>query len=388
MEQRKGVTELMRGYNTYDQVLEAVESSGKPYQVLGYAPGGEPIVAVETGGNREPPVLISAGAHATEHAGVCAAVELIDELETDHRTVIVPCRDPVGLNGYNHALSLGLGMNPELTTYGEVESLLKKEGEILYEEDDFILSLIGGYAYGTQRPSDNAGAAILMRLKQFTETHPDVLDQLRGRRIFGTPSLTGVDGSEGLDRAYTVVVDPEGTPMHLNRFFSTSWGPVESRCMTRKMDEVQPGLTFDNHETTGHADRFHISLRPQRTDEGDKQEQAIAREITSVVSDSGVTLATDNDVLGEPTKTVAHDSTNRPDESFYSRAGDGCYWVDPNLTSPPRLGEGFNATDYAAEKYGLSYTLETGMYGSLDSRIDMAITSVQTGVGEFERLHS
>lgn len=377
----------MRSYDTYDQVIEAVESSGKPFQILGYAPGGNPIVAVEAGGQKDPPIFVTAGAHATEHAGVCAAVELIEEIDTEHRTYIIPSRDPVGLNGYNYALNLSLNENVELSSYDEVESLLRSRGEVLYEEDGFILSLIGDYGYATQRPSGKAGAANLMKLKDFTETHPDVLHKIRGRRIFTTPSLKNVDGSDGLNRAYTVIIDPDGMPMHLNRFFTTDWAPVESRCVKQIMDEVQPGLTFDNHETTGHDDRFHISLRPQRTEERDHQEKTIAKEMISKVADAGVTLATDDDVLGEPTRTVAHNSEDRPDESFYSRACDGGYWVDPNLTSPPRLGEGLNATDYAAEKYGLAYTLECGMYGSLDLRIDAALTSIQTGVQIFENNH-
>jgi hypothetical protein len=375
----------MQQYDTYDEVLETVERSGRPYRVLGHAPGGNPLVAVETGGEREPAVFVTAGAHATEHAGVCAAVELIEELETDHRTYVVPTRDPVGLNGYEYALELGLGEGVEATSYGQVETLLREEGELLVEEGEFLLSLVGDHAYASHPPSDE-GIPVLMRLKEFTETHPEVLERLAGRRVYATPSLEGVDGSEGLDRAYTIVVDTDGMPLHLNRFFTTDWAPPESRSVRRLMDDVRPGLTFDNHETTGHEDRYHISLRPQRTDELDRREREVALEITSTVSEAGATLATDEDVLSEPTRTVAHDA-DPPDEPFYSRAGDGAYWVDPNLTSPPRLGEGLNATDYAAEKYGLAYTLETGMYGSLEHRTRAAVRSVQTGVRAFERLH-
>jgi hypothetical protein len=43
-----------------------------------------------------------------EQAGVCAAIDLLDELVTEHELWVLPCRDPIGLSGYRHALHLGL----------------------------------------------------------------------------------------------------------------------------------------------------------------------------------------------------------------------------------------------------------------------------------------
>lgn len=376
----------MSGYDTYEQVLDAVEQSGKPSRVLGYAPGGNPIVGVEAGGEKEPAVVVTAGAHATEHAGVAAAVELVSAVETDHRVYVVPTRDPVGLDGFEYALELGFGGDRTVETYDRVDSLLREEGDVLYDGEEMLLALGGDYAYASAPPSTEGGIPVLMSLKEFTETRPEVLSRLAGRRVFATPSLAGVDGSEGLERAYTIVVDPDGMPLHLNRFFTTDWAPPETRALRGLLDEVEPGLTFDNHETTGHDDRCHISLRPQRTDELDRQEREIAVAMATRWEETGVTLATDEDVLAEPTRTVAYD-TEPPEEPFYSRAGDGIYWVDPNLTSPPRLGEGLNATDYAAEHYGLAYTMETGMYGSLEHRTRATVDAVRTGIAAFERRH-
>lgn len=372
----------MQPFTTNAELVARVEQYADGYRVLGRAPGGEPVVAATTGGEREPAVLITAGAHATEQAGVSAAVELLDELDTEHRVHVLPTRDPVGLNGYPYALGLALGEEPRVRSHDDVRSLLADEGELVHREDDFVLALVGEYGFAVRDPSTEG--TILQRLKEYTETRPDVLTPLRGRRIFTTPSHEGVEGTEGLERAYTLVVDPDGMPLHLNRFLGTEWAPVESRCVTRLAEEVRPGLTFDNHETTGHGARYHVSLRPQRTEAGDDREAEIALAITAAVEASGVTLATDEDVVSEPTKTVAY-ADDPPDEPFYTRAGPGAYWVDPNLTSPPRSGEGLNATDYAAEHYGLAYTLETGMYGSFEERVDAAVLSVRTGVREFER---
>jgi hypothetical protein len=223
-------------------------------------------------------------------------------------------------------------------------------------------------------------------LKELAALDSDALAPLRGRRVFATPSHVGIDGAEDLGRAYTIVVNPDGTPLHLNRYFTTSWAPAESRCARQLLDDMGPGLTFDNHETSGHEDRYHISLRPQKTDYSDEQEREIALGITEAVSEAGFTLATDDDILSEPTKTVAQTDEEQP--RFYSRAGDGAYWVDPDATDPPRLGEGLNATDNAAARHGLAFTLETGMHNELTERARAARISVQTGVEAFEELYN
>lgn len=371
-------------FRTYEEVLETIDETGVPRRRLGRAPDGSPIVAAEAGGDAEPSIVITAGAHATEQAGVSAAVDLIERLETDHRVYVVPSRDPVGLTGYEHALELATGGDVAVETRADVRELLRSEGETVYRDDEFVVSLIGEYGFATREPTE-VGVPVLDTLKEFTETNPDVLEPLRGRRIFTASNHTTVEGAEGLKRAYTLVVDPSGTPLHLNRFFTTPWAAAESRCVRQLMEEVEPALTFDCHETSRQEDRYHISLRPQGTEEGDERERRVAAAITEDLTDRGVTLATDEDVMGEPTKTVGYES-DRESVSFYSRAGEGAYWVDPNATSPPRLGEGLNATDYAADRFGLAFTLETGMLGAFEDRVEAAVRSVQAGVRAFEDL--
>ncbi len=93
----------MKAFDRYSELLEHIARKGHRPEILGRAPDGSPLVSIETGGQKEPAIFISAGSHATEQAGVGAAVALIDELETDHRVYVLPCRDPVGLNGFAHA---------------------------------------------------------------------------------------------------------------------------------------------------------------------------------------------------------------------------------------------------------------------------------------------
>ena len=99
----------LSSFDSYDDLLQRVESLGRPVRRLGNTPDGSPLVAVECGGDKLPAVFISAGSHSTEQAGVTAAVELIGQLRTAHRVVVLPCRDPIGMGGYAHALQQGMG---------------------------------------------------------------------------------------------------------------------------------------------------------------------------------------------------------------------------------------------------------------------------------------
>ena len=374
----------MIGYQTSDDLVAAVDRTDAQLRTLGYAPGGRPLVVVETGGERTPAVLVTAGAHATEHAGVCAAVELIDSVETDHQLCIVPTRDPVGLDGFDAALALGYNHTDTTTTVEQARSAVAAAGEIIHEDEWLTVGLIGDYGYAITRDRPCGSGSVLQTLKQYTETQPDVLSQLAGRRVFTTTGANDIDGARPFERTYTLIIDPAGRPMHLNRFFTDQWAPVETRCIRALMAMIEPGLTIDNHETTGHGNRFHVSLRPQRTPEGDHDEADLGRIIVDTVAARGTPIATDADVLDEPTTTVAHATVDeRPTDGFFRKSSRGAYWVDPHKTDPPRLGEGLNATDVAADQYGLAFTLETGMYGTLEQRMGDAVAAIQAAIDAF-----
>ena len=138
--ERKGVP---RPFASYAELLATLRQRGHKLRTLGFAPDKSPIVGVKSGGTKKPAIFLSAGAHSTEHAGVAAAVELLDRLQTKHEVWVVPTRDPIGLNGYRYALELGLGEPPKVESLAEAEALLRKRGEILLDQDDTLLVLIG-----------------------------------------------------------------------------------------------------------------------------------------------------------------------------------------------------------------------------------------------------
>ncbi len=333
----------------YGDVLETIKKRGHKLRVLGYAPDRSPLVVIQAGGPKKPAIFISAGSHATEHAGVAAAVELIDRLPTQHQLFVLPCRDPIGMNGYRYALSLGLGEEPVVGSVAEAEALLRQKGEVLHDADGTLLAIIGDYGY--------ANRSLAGRFKKGDK----VLEALKGRRLFYPSRSTDIPGTGPLERAYTQVVTPEGEVLHLNRFHDTAWAPSEVRCARRLMAEIQPGLCFDLHEYGG--DAFWFSARRQRSEEDERWELRMAGAAIKAVAASGAKLAPADYSPG----------------LYFTRLERGAFWLDPQ-----QRGEGLNLIDFAAARYGPGFTIETGMRQPFAHRVRLQMLTVQTAVKVFE----
>ena len=196
-------------YYSCQELLERIDRMGKPVTRLGQTVDSAPIISVQAGGDKEPAIFITAGSHSTEQAGVSAAVDLIEGLDTDHAVHVIPSRDPVGMNGFAYALKLALGSAGEITSFDQAEPLLREAGEVLFEEDGMVLSLIGEYGYAINRPSKAVVCpqwAFYRRLQKLSREEPSVLEPLKSRRLFQAPGQSGVKGTGDFGRAYTLVI--------------------------------------------------------------------------------------------------------------------------------------------------------------------------------------
>ncbi len=346
-------SEPIQGFSTYQQLLDAITQKGHKLHTLGYCHDGSPVVAVKVGGDKTPAIFISAGSHSTEHAGPLAAIDLLDSLQTDHAVYVIPCRDPMGLQGFRHVLGFGLGAEPDVSTMKDVEALLRKEGEILYDAEGRLLVLIGDYGYA------NTG------FHQKVEKGARFLDPLKGRRLYFPSNDPQAPGAGPLQRAYTQIVTPDGEVLHINRFHDTAWAPVEVRCTRNLMAEVNPGLVFDLHEYGGSD--FWMSARRQKTDEDEIWERRLAHEAVQAVVAGGGTLASEEYSPG----------------SFFDKLEPGVFWLDAS-----KRGEGLNLADFSAKKYGLAFTIETGMRQPFAKRIGMHRAVVQSAVRVFEERYA
>lgn len=341
--------EEVQPFSSYGDLLDLLRKRGHKWRVLGYAPDKAPLVAIRAGGDRLPPILISAGSHSTEHAGVRAAVELVDQLKTKHQLWVLPCRDPIGLNGFRYALGLGLGKESRIGSLAEAENLMREKGEVLLDNAGTLLVVIGEYGYA------NRG---LYRLLQKGDK---AIESLKGRRIWYPSAYEDVPGSALFERAYSLVVTPDGEVLHLNRFHDTAWAPAEVRCIRGLMAEIKPGLTFDLHEYGG--DAYWFSARKQRTDDDEAWELRLASAMIKAVASSGAKLAAEDYSPG----------------AFFTKLERGAYWLDPS-----KRGEGLNLVDFAAQKYGPGFTVETGMRQPFARRVQQHLLTVETAVKLFE----
>jgi hypothetical protein len=345
----------MQAFDQYADLLEWLGSRGAAPCVLGRAPDGAPVVAFKGGGERDPAIFISAGTHSTEQAGVSAGARLFDELETDHKVYLIPSRDPMGMNGFSYVLGLSMGDVPEVGSVEQVREILKAEGEVLYEKGDTVLAIIGEYGYAT--------CGLLGKFDKGVE----FLEPLIGRRIFFPSSASGIEGTACCQRAYSLIVSPEGEILHLNRFHDTVWAPVEPRCTRDLMARIQPGLTLDLHEYGG--DGFWFSARHQQTDDDEEWERRMADAMINAVRESGANLAPEEYLPG----------------SFFEKGERGVFW----LVAQQR-GEGLNLADFAASKYGPAFTIETGMTmkGGFEERVDTSVLAAKRAIATFEERYA
>jgi hypothetical protein len=362
----------MKIYKNYDEILSEVTELGKSTETLGYTSGGLPLISIRTGGDKLPAIFVTAGSHSTEHAGVSASMDLLTSLETNHQVYIYPTRDPIGMNGFAYALSLALGRVPVIESYEQVDSLLREEGYVVYEEDEMLLAIIGEYGYSYSRPTDSypdPQYRVHQNLVSLSKNRAELVEPFRGRRVFIPAGQPEVEGAGEYDRAFTFIVAPDGEVLHLNRFHDTKWSPPEAFCARKLLEKIQPGLSFDLHESQFMEDRYWLSPRHLQDPEDDLWETRIATEIVSAIKDNGAVLAFDKDIdHGKPIK----------DTCFY-KSEPGVYWLDDTIR-----GEGLNLSDFISRNHGLIFGTETGMYGEFRKRVELAKITVETAVKIFE----
>ncbi len=345
----------MQIFDRYADMLEWIQGKGLEPTVLGCAPDGAPVVSFKAGGDKKPAIFVSAGSHSTEQAGVSAGATLLSEIETDHEVYLIPSRDPMGMNGYGYVMGLSMGEIPEVTSVAQVREILKAEGEVLYEEGDTLLAIIGEYGYST--------TGLLGKF----EKGVDFLEPLLGRRIFYPSGEDGIEGTAHCQRAYSLIVTPDGEILHINRFHDTAWAPVEPKCTRDLMAKIKPGLTLDLHEYGG--DGFWFSARHQQTEADEEWEVRMADAMISAVKASGANIAPEGYLPG----------------SFFETTEPGVFW----LIAQER-GEGLNLADYGASKYGPAFTIETGMTmkGGFRERVETSMTAAKAAIATFEERHA
>ena len=361
----------MNTFPSSQSVYKALRASGRPLRVLGRTLGGEDIVCAETGGNRLPAILVTAGAHSPEVAGVLAALRVLEEISTHHKTYVVPMRDPFGFNNFDHCLGLLLDRPVTVRTHGDCIELLERHGTVLLRDATLCLALVGEVGIVTMDSGDEPMGFdwILSRLVSMLAGNAPVAERMRGRRFFVPAGMPFSEGAGRYGRTYTGVMSPEGRMLSLSQFFGRPDAPVEVSCLDALIQEVRPGLTFDCHEDFGREAYFPARRHPDQPERGER----IVLAMRQALVEAGHPLA-------EFEQFVAGARQYRPYWTPYHRPSglSGVFWTDGLLR-----GIGFNLADYAL-KFGFSMPIETGAEAPLAIRVDSHTRAVLAGVAAFE----
>jgi len=345
---------------TTANILEALRTSGKPLHEWGQAIDGTPLLAVRTGGDKQPAIFITAGAHATETAGVHAALNLLEMLDTEHEVHVLPLRDPFGFGGINHCLSFAAGQAIEVSSHRAALDYLLAHGWLLWHEGDMYVFKLGevGFVWNAPtQPGVGGFFAAHSRLLSLAKGDPDVLRPLWGHRVMLMNAMPDVEGTGDMQRCWHGVMSSEGEWLHLNRFFGRNDAPSEVAAVDRLMQAVRPGLTCDLHE--GNGSGFWMPLPRPR--ENPELVFNMAQAYFDYIRAQGYPVTTYEE-WATTDETLGKNYT--PDWMVPEPRLPGLFWCDGLLR-----GEGYNLADYAG-LFGIGFGTEAPMERPLSMRVD------------------
>jgi hypothetical protein len=315
---------------------------------------------MEAGGDRLPAILLTAGSHADEVAGIFSALRLAQELKTDHRVVIMPLRDPLGWRGFRASLEDALDSNLTITSHDTVAAILRS-GDVLWEETDFILAQIGELVFAsTPAVGWHSSNLARRRIPRLVLEHPEVRTRLAGRRIIMPGNVGYQEDRNPYDwGGHTAYVGVSGYAAQFNRFFDRDDAPIEVTVPRSLATELRPGLTIDLHE--GFSNRYYVFATTEAS-------RDLCTAMIAGVRAVGGPIASFGDLAPSWGESVSN----------ITDLGDGVFLLaEPGTTSAATFA-GFCA------QYGPSLTTEPGMEASVAQRVDWIVAGVQETIRRWE----
>jgi hypothetical protein len=357
---------------TTDDVLEALRASGKPLHEWGRAIDGTPMLAARTGGDKQPAIFITAGAHAIENGGVHAALGLLERLDTEHEVHVLPLRDPFGFAGVNHCLSFAAGHTVKVLNHDSVLDYLLVHGQQVWHEGDLYLFKLGdlGFIWNILKPGHESFWDMFDLVGQLARDDPEVLKPLWGKSVMFVNPMVYAEGDGEMLRCWHHVLSAKGDSLHLNRFFGRHDAPPEVAAVDRLMQTVRPGLTCDLHE--GHGEGFWMPMRKPK--ENPERVFEMTRAFFDYIHARGYPITTYENWLA--TDETGHgQSWMRPEPRL-----PGMFW-----TRGLQRGEGPNLMDYALN-FGIGYGTEGPIHRPLAMRVDGITNGIIAAIKVWEQM--
>lgn len=341
----------------YRLLIEQFDALGLPRRLLGRTLFDMPIYAYRVG-STGPEVMVTAGAHAEEVAGVVTAYHLARNFPSGLQGWIVPCRDPLGWDGFRRCLHRAIGDAVGIENHRDVVDALRRYGSV-YEAEGAVVGLIGDLAFFALPedhpeifdPGDFAHA--------FFARQAEIREKVAGRRIIvhGSPNLA--EGRDIYDwgGGPTLYISEDGQVGNFNRFFAHQHPPVEVVVIRDLTAEVRPQWVFDLHENYGSKYSLYANVS---TDLGKRG----AREMTKAVEALGMELMRLEELFSY---------VKPPHPEFLTEPSPGIFM--PSRVIAQGVPDAYGV--YAASLGADCYTTEMGLENPLAVRIEMTEVSVR-----------
>jgi hypothetical protein len=366
-------TNSVNPYLTTADVLEILRDSGKPLCEWGGAIDGAPMLSARAGGQKQPSIFITAGAHSDETAGVHAALNLLKLLDTEHEVHILPLRDPYGFAGVAHCLSFAAGQPVKFSDHAETLQYLKEHADLIWHENEMYVFKLGeiGFVWNPLSEGLDSFWALFNQMMKLSKENLQVLKPLLGKSMMLINPNVESEGSNEMQRCWHSFLSPLGEWLHLNRFFGRADAPPEVAAVDRLMQTVRPGLTCDLHE--GNGSGFWMPLHKPDPDEKREVVIRMTEAYFGHIKSHGYPITTYEE-------WKATDSTPSSDPSWMLPEPrlEGLFWTKASLK-----GEGPNLIEYA-DRFGVAYGTEAPMLKPLAMRVDGITHGIQAAIKVWE----
>lgn len=338
-----------------DDVVARIRDAGLEASSLGTTAMGDPLVAARHPGAlgaSSPEVLITAGAHAGEPAGVYAALDILTSWDDDLPLTVVPLRDPFAFEGMQRCLERVTGERPQLSDHHDLEEfLLAHSQRTVCHEGDFVLVDLGSAVAASLPPSTPPSGPRLIeqRINALLAAEPSLVAELAGRRVF-YPSNAGETSEDvgDFDRAFSAEISTQGLVRDMNRRFGQPDAATEVRLVSDLVSAVSPFVSLDLHE--GQGSSFYLFVSNYGSDE---RTTRYADAIMDRLEGQGLRPTTLADVEARLGSGVRQNFTEGRPGVLVERPSD----------SPPYQFAGF------ASQFGPSLTVESGRWAPLAQRV-------------------
>ena len=327
----------MEGMTTQRAAQALNESSGILHH-WGSAVDGAAILSAQCGGQRKPAVLITAGVHAHEVGGVWAALELMEQLQTQQEVHILPLRDPFGFSGVNHCLSFAAGSQIALADHASILGYLGEHASIIWQQDDINCFKLGdlGFVWHPELKGLESFQRVNAQMTAALKEEPFVFSALFGKRVMMVNPAPYSEPGARMARCWHAWISTDGRWLNLNRGFGEAEQPAEVSALQNALEIIQPGLVIDLQEddTAGFWFARPFSHRD------DPLTSHLFSAAFETIQEKQIPLYHASQMKTEIHRDLEIQGFLQPDEMF-----PGVYWLNQTL-----LGQGENFLSYAGHR--------------------------------------